>query len=156
GHPVPPNTTEVSNVPSHELTNLLVDYAIWKNKGNVDAVIYYPQEITPAPGIVAAMAKEFKRLCPTTCKWKPENSPVADWATKLQSQVQADLTRDPKINYVIPIYDGMEQFVVPAVIASGRSGISSVSDDASPFALRFLQQGKVIIAETGLQNNWLA
>jgi len=158
GHELPPNVTEMVNVPSHELSNLFVHWAILKSQGNVNAVIYYPKgDIEPAQGIVDAMIVEFEKYCPETCKWKVVNVPVVDWSTKLATQIQSDLVADPTINYLMPIYDGMTQWAVPAVLQAGaQDRVKIVSDDATPFALQFMQEGKVLVADTGLQNLWLA
>jgi hypothetical protein len=40
---------------------------------------------------------------------------ITEWSTKIQPSVQAALISNPTANYVIPIYDSMSQFVVPAM-----------------------------------------
>ena len=44
---------------------------------------------------------------------------AADWASKVGPTVQSAILSDRELNYVIPIYDGMVQFVMPAIITTG-------------------------------------
>ena len=53
------------------------------------------------------------------CSMTYQNVPVTDWSTRIQSVVQSSLLADSTINYVVPIYDGMSQFVEPAITLTG-------------------------------------
>jgi hypothetical protein len=59
------------------------------------------------PGIEAAFAAAPERQLAGV------NISLPQWATKIQSTVQSAVIDDPTINYILPIYDGMNQFVVP-------------------------------------------
>jgi ribose transport system substrate-binding protein len=66
------------------------------------------------------------------------------------------LNRDPNINYIIPIYDSMSQFVVPAVTAAGKTGKVHISTyNGTPFVLGYLQSGDIVSMNAGENLDWL-
>jgi ribose transport system substrate-binding protein len=83
-----------------------------------------------------------------------QNVNVVDWGTRLQPTVQAELLRDPSINYIIAMYDGMAQFVVPAVDLT-QSKAKIVTFNGSPFVLNLIQQGRVEM-DIGESIDWVA
>ena len=69
-----------------------------------------------------------RRNCPN-CKIVQEiNVGVTEWGTKIQPAVQSAVQAHPEINVVIPIYDSMSQFVVPALRLTGKTGAVKVGD----------------------------
>jgi ribose transport system substrate-binding protein len=83
------------------------------------------------------------------------NFVVTDWGTRITPSVQAALLSDPKINYIIVIYDSMSQFVTPAVTITGSS--SRVKIDAfngTPFVLGLVQSGQVQM-DIGENLDWI-
>jgi ribose transport system substrate-binding protein len=135
---------------------LEADWVILDTKGKADVVIVTSNEIVPTPAIVHALKSEFAQQCGSGCKFTLINAPVADWATKIQPQVQSALVKDPNVNYVIPIYDSMSQFVVPAITAAGRTGkVHIATYNGTPFVMGYLEQGKAVRFEVGENLNWL-
>src|ERR1700727_1074393 len=88
--------------------------------------------------------------------YKRAGALLADWAIwKTQTNVQAALTADPSINYVIPIYDVLTQWVVPAVTITGKSDkVKIASFNDTPFAIGLVQQGKVEL-DIGENLDWI-
>jgi ribose transport system substrate-binding protein len=69
---------------------------------------------------------------------------IPEMATKTQTNVQSGLTADPSVNFVIPIYDVLSQWVVPAVTIAGRADqVKIATFNGTPFAIGLVQQGKV-------------
>lgn len=135
---------------------LEADWVILDTKGKADVVIVTSNEIVPTPAIVKALKSEFAQQCGSACKFTLINAPVPDWSTKIQPQVQSALVKDPKINYVIPIYDSMSQFVVPAITAANRtSSVHIATYNGTPFVMGYLAQGKSVRFEVGENLNWL-
>ncbi len=135
---------------------LEADWVILDTKGKADVVIVTSNEIVPTPAIVKALKSEFAEQCGAGCKYTLINAPVADWSTKIQPQVQSALVKDPNINYVIPIYDSMSQFVVPAITAAGRTGkVHIATYNGTPFVMGYLAQGNAVRFEVGENLNWL-
>ncbi len=135
---------------------LEADWVILDTKGKADVVIVTSNEIVPTPAIVKALKSEFAEQCGAGCKYTLINAHVADWSTKIQPQVQSALVKDPNINYVIPIYDSMSQFVVPAITAAGRTGkVHIATYNGTPFVMGYLAQGNAVRFEVGENLNWL-
>lgn len=135
---------------------LEADWAILDTKGHADVVVITSNEIVPTAPIVAALKDEFAKECGSACKLTFINAPVPDWATKITPNVQSALVKDPNINYVIPIYDSMSQFVVPAITAAGKKGkVSIATYNGTPFVMGYLAQGNVVKFEVGENLNWL-
>ena len=73
-----------------------------------------------------------------------------------QSEVQAALIRDPKVNYVIPIYDSMSQFAVPGIVAAGKTGkVQIATFNGTPFVMKMLQEDDVVAMEVGENLDWI-
>ncbi|MHB1171713.1 MAG: sugar ABC transporter substrate-binding protein [Lacisediminihabitans sp.] len=135
---------------------LQADWVIKDTKGKADVIVVENQEQLSTLAMIASLKTEFAKNCPG-CTVKFINVPSADWATKIQSQVQSALVADPSINYVIPIYDPMTQFVVPAITAVGKTGSVHIATfNGTPAALTMLEQGNVVSMDIGENLSWLA
>ncbi len=91
---------------------IIAAWAIVQTGGKVNALVLGPDEITPTAPLRDAILGYLKDNCPD-CKATYINVPVTEWATKTQPAVQNALLADPSINYVLPVYDSMSQFIVP-------------------------------------------
>ena len=87
---------------------IIAAWTIAKTGGKVNAIVLGPDEITPTTPLKTAILDYFKANCPS-CKAKYINTPVTEWATKIQPSVQAALLADPEVNYVLPVYDSMSR-----------------------------------------------
>jgi ribose transport system substrate-binding protein len=132
---------------------LLGDWAIWKTDGNVNAIVLTVNDVLSTDSMVSGLKEEFAQ-CPR-CKVNYINIPILDFATKTQTIVQSALTADPSINYVIPLYDVLSQWVVPAVTITGREDKTKVvTFNGTPFAIGFIQQGKIEM-DVGENLDWI-
>lgn len=139
-----------------EAAKLEADWTISDTGGHADVVVVENQEQLSTVAMVDAMKAEFAQYCPS-CKVQYINVPSTDWATKIQPDVQSALAADPGINYVIPIYDPMSQFVIPAITAAGRTqSVHIATFNGTPFALKDLADGNVIRMDIGENLDWLA
>jgi ribose transport system substrate-binding protein len=125
-----------------------------KGKANVLAI--------DAPGLAVSIpVKEgiqevFDKHCPA-CKVTWIHSPTASWGSQLLNNVQTSLRADPKINYVIPEFDGMATSVVAAVHQAGAQDRVKVSTyNATGSILALLKSGDVVGADSGTQGPWEA
>lgn len=154
---VPAGVTASVPGPFQAAARLEADYVIKDTKGKANVLIIVSDEVLPTAGIKKAMLDEFAKHCGSGCKTKIVNVPVVDWATKLQSETQAALTADPKINYVIPIYDSMAGLVAPGILASGKKGkVKIATYNGTPFVLKMIQDDNIVTAEVGENLDWLA
>ena len=100
----------------------MADYAIVNSGGHVNAYFVTSNEVQPAAGIAKAFKDELAARCPDTCKAEVVNIPISDWATKVPTQVQTALLKDPSINYVVPVFDGMTPFLITGITQAGKTG----------------------------------
>jgi ribose transport system substrate-binding protein len=107
--------------------------------------------------MVAGIRGEVRKYC-SGCKLKFTDVTIADIATKIQPNVQAALTADPGINYVIALYDSAEvPFVAAAIRAAGRIGRVKVSTfNGTPEMLKLVKQGDIVSMNVGENLEWIA
>jgi ribose transport system substrate-binding protein len=142
--------------PYDQAARIMADWSVVETRGHADALVITSNEVTGTPPLVAGIKNVFGQYCGGSCKLTFVNVPVADWSTKIQTEVQSALNRDPNINSIIPIYDSMSQFVVPAVTAAGRTGSVHISTyNGTPFVLGYLQTGNVVSMDVGENLDWL-
>jgi ribose transport system substrate-binding protein len=142
--------------PYEEAGRLMADWVVLDTGGQTDVLVVVSNEVLGTPPIVAGLRDVFGKYCPTTCHLTFVNVPVSDWSTKIQPEVQVNLTRNPRINYIIPIYDSMSQFVVPAITASGRVGKVFISTfNGTPFVLGYMETGKIVRMDIGENLDWV-
>jgi len=125
-----------------------------KGKGNV-LVITAPSTAN-SPYIEKTIMGMFKKYCPD-CKVRVSGVNAADWATKVGPTVQSAILADHNLDYIIPIYDGMVQFVMPAIITTGASDrVKVASFNATPAVLDMIRTGNVVTFNSGEDTTWLA
>jgi ribose transport system substrate-binding protein len=139
-----------------EAAKLEADWVIKDTNGKADVLVVENTEQLSTVAMLTAMKAEFAAKCPT-CKVTYVNVPSVDWATRIQPDVSAAITADPSLNYVIPIYDPMTQFVLPAIIAAGKqSQIHIATFNGTPAVLKMMQTGSTVRMDIGENLSWLA
>ncbi|MCB8881410.1 substrate-binding domain-containing protein [Acidisoma cellulosilytica] len=135
---------------------ILGNWMIYKTGGHANAVIVKSDEVLPTAPLVQGIHDALAKNCPD-CKISAEiNVGITEWGTKIQPSVQSALLSHPKVNYVIPIYDSMSQFVVPAVRLSGKTGqVHIATSNGTPFVLDFIRNGDVEM-DIGESLDWIA
>lgn len=153
--PLPPdcdgcaNVTGILAAPFSEAGKAAADWVIEDSGGKANVLVLGSTEIASSPGTVSTIQKELADAC-DDCKSTVINIPVADWNTKVQSEVQAAVNKDPSINYVYPLYDAMVAGAVPALTTIGMTDkVKVVSFNGSPFALKFIQDKNVAAMNVG-------
>ena len=132
---------------------IIAAWAIVQTGGKVNALVLGPDEITPTAPLRDAILGYLKDNCPD-CKATYINVPVTEWATKTQPAVQNALLADPSINYVLPVYDSMSQFIVPAIqIANSTAKIASYN--GTPFVLDMMRDGDIVEMNVGESLGWV-
>jgi ribose transport system substrate-binding protein len=132
---------------------IIAAWAIVQTDGKVNALVLGPDEITPTAPLRDAILGYLKDNCPD-CKTTYINVPVNDWATQGQPAVQNALLADPSINYVLPVYDSMSQFIAPAIQIAG-SGAKIVSYNGTPFVLDMMRDGDMVEMIVGESLGWV-
>jgi ribose transport system substrate-binding protein len=101
-----------------------------------------------------AMKQEFAKC--SGCKLSIVNVPIPDWATKIQTEVQSALVKDPGVNYVIPFVDGMANFAASGITAAGKKDKVKISTfNGTPEMLKEVKKGDIISADVGENLEWI-
>jgi ribose transport system substrate-binding protein len=139
-----------------EIGRILANWATVHTDGKANVVVIKSDEVPPTKPLVENFRKELAENCPN-CKIVQEiNVGVTEWATKIQPAVQSAVQAHPEVNVVIPIYDSMSQFVVPALRLAGKTGQVKVATfNGTPFVLDYIQQGTVDM-DIGESLDWIA
>ncbi len=139
-----------------EVGTILANWTAVNTDGKANIVLVVSDEVPPTKPLVAGFKSELAKHCPT-CKIVQEiNVGVTEWATKIQPAIQASVQANPSVNVVIPIYDSMSQFVVPALRLTGKTGRVKVATfNGTPFVLDYIQQGTVDM-DIGESLDWIA
>ena len=139
-----------------EIGKILADWATVATDGKANIAIVVSREVPPTIPLVDNFTKELAAVAPNAKIVQEINVGVTEWGTKIQPGVQAVLQAHPEVNVVIPIYDSMSQFVVPAIRLAGKTGQVKVATfNGTPFVLDFIQQGAVDV-DIGESLDWIA
>jgi ribose transport system substrate-binding protein len=154
----PPDNLLAGNLPVSFYRQgwILGNWMIYKTNGHANAIIVKSVEVLPTEPLVQGIHDALAKNCPD-CKISAEiNVGITEWGTKIQPSVQSALLAHPRANYVIPIYDSMSQFVVPAVRLSGKTGLVNIAtSNGTPFVLDFIRNGDVQM-DIGESLDWIA
>jgi ribose transport system substrate-binding protein len=131
-------------------------WVILKTEGKGNILVITAPSTANSPLIEKAIMAMFAKYCPD-CKVRVAGVNAADWASKVGPTVQSAILSDRALNYVVPIYDGMVQFVMPAIITTGASDrVKVASFNATPAVLDMLRSGDVVTFNSGEDTTWLA
>ena len=123
---------------------IIADWIALKTNGKANVLIIGSDEVVPTAPYVKALRDQLALVCGANCKSSYINAPIPEWSSKIQPSVQAALNADPTINYIVPIYDPMTQFVFPALKITGRAGSVKIATfNGTPFVIDAIQKGEV-------------
>ena len=143
-------------VPYNYVGQILANWAIVRSGGKANVIIIGSDEIVPTAPFVQGIRDTLAANCPDCREVSYINAPVPEWATKIQPSVQSTLLANPDVNYIIPIYDSMSQFVVPAVRIAGKTGVVNIATfNGTPFVIDLIQEGAVEM-DIGESLGWIA
>jgi len=131
-------------------------WVILRTDGNANVLLITAPSTTSSPLIEKEVVGMFAKYCPN-CKVRSAGVNAADWASKVGPTVQSAILANRDLNYVIPIYDGMVQFAMPAIVTTGASDrVRIASFNATPAVLDMLRSGEVVTFNSGEDTTWLA
>lgn len=131
-------------------------WVILKTEGKADVLVITAPSTANSQYIEKAITGMFAKYCPG-CKVHVTGVNAADWATKVGPTVQSAILADRSLDYVIPIYDGMVQFAMPAIITSGGSDrVKIASFNATPAVLDMIRTADIVTFDSGEDTTWLA
>jgi ribose transport system substrate-binding protein len=141
--PIPPEL-DGSTQDNYSLAGeIMAAWAITHTGGKVNAVIIGSDEVVPTKAFVKAIENYLDKNAPGS-KHQYINVPFPEWGTKIQPSVQSAVIADPTINYILPIYDNMATFVIPALRITGKQGSVKIATfNGSPGMLDLQRQGDI-------------
>jgi ribose transport system substrate-binding protein len=155
GEPCPEVGTTCVPGPFEQAGRLEADYVIADSGGDANILVITSNDARSTRSLLRGLRDELSRGCPD-CDVRYVDVPIPDWATKLRGEVQSALVRDPAIDYVIPIYDSMSQFAVPAIVAArAAERVKIATFNGTPFVLELLQDGEVVAMDAGENLAWV-
>ena len=135
---------------------LVADWIMRQTNGAADVLVITSPGTANSPFIQKALEAEFAQYRPA-CKARYIGVNTPDWATKIGPQVQSAILADPSLNYMLPIYDGMVQFTVPSIVATGSTDrVKVASFNATPAVLDMIRTSNVVTFDIGEDTTWLA
>lgn len=136
---------------------LMADSIVTQTQGKgVDVELVTSTDVSNSKPLIQGFTERLNAGCPD-CKIHTDNVPVANWQTDVGTTVKSALTANPNIKFVVPIYDGMALFAVPAIQTSGHSDVKVVTFNGTLGNMQDLAAGKVVSAEVGspqAQEGW--
>lgn len=133
---------------------IMAAWSMLQTDGQTNAVIIGSDEIVPTSAFVDAIQTYFDANCPD-CSYRYINVPVVEWGSQIQPEVQSALVADPSVNYILPIYDSMSAFIVPALELTGRTDVRIATYNGTPFVLDLMREGDLVEMNVGESLGWV-
>lgn len=134
-----------------EAARLDADWMIADSKCHANVLILTTNELVAGDINQRAAEDEFKKYCGSGCKITFQNIPLPSWTSQIQPTVQSAIQADPKLTYVMPMYDAMVQFARPALtLAGAEKRVKIVSFNGTPAILGMVSPNspvKMIVGE---------
>lgn len=128
---------------------LAADYIVKASNAHANVLFISSPDVLGAVSEQRAFSKTLKELCPS-CTIDVQGVNVVNWATDLGPTVSAQLQLHPDINYVVPVFDPMTNYVDPAILQAGKAGsIKVVTVNGSLQQMTDLSSGNMIVADVG-------
>jgi ribose transport system substrate-binding protein len=150
-----PNTdVYATSAPSYSTAGQLeACKAIVDTNGKATVAVFSTPDIDPASFVVQGV-KQVMGKC-GGCQVKTvQQTPLAEWSTKLSGLSQSVMRRNPDVDYLIATLDQMALFIGTGVRQSGRE-IPIATFNGTPAVLALVQKGKGVSADPGEDNNWI-
>jgi ribose transport system substrate-binding protein len=140
-----PNTAARVGQPYAEAARLDADWIIKQTKCKANVLVITTNELIAGDINSQAAQHEFDRYCGDGCETRFVNVPLSQWATKIGTTTQTQVSSNPHLNYVFPLYDAMSQFVVPAIqLGGGITRVKVATFNGTPGILRMIQTGDTV------------
>jgi ribose transport system substrate-binding protein len=140
-----PDTAARVGQPYAEAARLDADWIIKQTKCHANVLVITTNELIAGDINSRAAQDEFDKYCGSGCKTRFVNVPLSEWATKIGTTVQTEVSSNPDLNYVFPLYDAMSQFVVPAIqLGGGITRVKVATFNGTPGILRMIQTGDTV------------
>jgi ribose transport system substrate-binding protein len=155
---VPPQGAGIAATTSFKYKEAAVQMAQWAiadSKGKANMLAVQAPDVPNGQDMRTGMEQTFKQECPD-CKLSFVQNRVSDWASQMGTLVRTQLTKNHDIDYVLPFYDAMAQFVAPAIRQAGAaSRVKVASFNATPAVMQQVKDADIVQADVGSSGDWL-
>jgi ribose transport system substrate-binding protein len=149
------NVAGIVGAPYNLAGRLEAAWALKQTGGKGTFVMVQSPDSLSSTDVAIGIRSEMSKDCPK-CHLVNVDVPFNDWSTRMQTAVSSALTSNPDTTYVLPVWDGMVQYIQPAITAAGKTGKVHISTyNADPFALQDLQKGNAVTMDVGESYSWL-
>lgn len=134
----------------------MADIVIKDSKGHGHAAFIGAPDVGIAVLEANGFTQEIKQRCPD-CTATVYNAPIADWGTQIPSIATA-LAANPRIDYVVPVFDTAAPLVIPSLEAAGAaSRVSFVSSNGDQAQLQQMKSGSspAWTGNVGVDGSWI-
>ena len=153
-------------IPSEIGANVTVDYqrvgelqaayAVDASEGDVDGVGFYLPQFPADKSQGEGQEKGMEKFCPS-CTFKQETLLLSNFQQVLPAKVRTLVQTEPELNWLMPSFDGLNTYIVPAVTQVGAaSRVQSSSHNAVSENLEFIRNEEVQSMSVGENTRWWA
>lgn len=147
--PTQPYIAAYTFAPFNLAGQLMAAWAVSQTQGKADVLVVTSNANVASQAVQDGINAEMKLAC-SSCKVTAQNVNPVDWATKLLPTVEGAISGDPNMNYILPVFDSMAQFIAPGIVAAGKSGqIHVASFNGTPAILDMIRTGNVVTMDVG-------
>jgi ribose transport system substrate-binding protein len=140
-----PNTAARVGQPYAAAARLDADWIIKQTRCHANVLVITTNELIAGDINSKAAQNEFHRYCGAGCNTRFVNVPLSEWSTKIGTTTQTEVSSNPELNYVFPLYDAMSQFVVPAIqLGGGITRVKVATFNGTPAILRMIETGDTV------------
>ena len=151
-----PGVAVTMKVPFREVGEVIGSWIAVKTNGKANVLIIGSDDVLPSKPYAEMLGDTLDKACGGGCKHRYVGVTVPEWSTKIQSAAQAALIADPTINYIVPLYDSMSQFVLPALTITGhKNDVKIATFNGTPFIIDMVRRGEVEM-DVGESLGWIA
>ena len=154
---VAPTVSATVPLPFTLSAKLMADLAVVQTNGKANVVQYGLKTQRQNPVYTDGISKALAAAC-SSCKIDSyQDEPIPNWSQQLTSETRNLLTSKPDVNVLMPYFDGMVQFIEPAVTQANAQGqVRIITHDGTPSVLNSIKNGEVVTADVGTSNTWQA
>lgn len=138
----------------HQAGELMADYVSRASGCNADVLFVTADDVSASRGIEDAFKNTLSSTC-ADCNTTVINIPIGSWAQNIPTEVQSALTRDPRINWVVPTYAAGAAYVASGVLqANASQRVRSVSYGGTASVNQMIADNQVLVGQIAESPEW--
>jgi ribose transport system substrate-binding protein len=138
---IPPHVWGVGGLPHVKNAEILASFVGTHVATPTTHILFESETVTKVSPVLEKVFKETVNEICSECQITSQAMAFNEWPTKLQTAVATELTKDPSIEWVVPIYDVGSPYV-NAALAQKNGEIQTASEDGSPLVLESLEKNE--------------